>query len=120
MEIRDIVLQHLVVKQTLLPNMRYVEGSAHPEPKTVSPNRDILAWDTNFVPTSGLTYTLWLEPLEAGSWPTSSRAELTFWDRWGAVGRQAFPVPWVQVLVPRAVETPSAPRSANRSSQPQP
>ncbi len=123
-EIQNIFVKRLVVKDTLPNNMRYIDGSAEPQPKTISANKDILEWDTNFVASTGVTYTFWVEPLEPGYWPTSVGAELNFWDNKGRTGAKTFEIPWVQVLEPQPILTPwsSGPlaTSAPKSNSDQP
>jgi Mg-chelatase subunit ChlD len=89
--------------------MRYVDGSAEPEPKSVAALGGLVEWQVNNVPTSGITFTLEVEPLEAGFWPTNAQATGTFIDNKDREGQVGFNVPWVTVLKAEPYPTPTAP-----------
>jgi hypothetical protein len=107
--VTSIVLKRMTVKDVLPDNMRYVDGSADPEPKSISPNQDVLTWETSHVPVEGVTFTFKVEPLEAGYWPTNLEASLTFLDNKNRQGEKMFPVPWVNVLQPEVLATAVTP-----------
>lgn len=94
----------LTVIDRLPANMRYILGSAYPEPAEVG--TDFLRWVFSGLPSEPITYQL--EPLEEGTHPTNVRASGTFTDRLGRQGQAEFPVPTVRVLVapcsPRVLE----------------
>jgi Ca-activated chloride channel homolog len=109
LEIQTIALKKLTVKDVLPDNMRYVEGSAEPPPKTISTNADVLEWETNFVGVSGVTFTLQVEPQQPGYWPTNVEASLTFVDNKQGSGSGTFTIPWVMVLQPDPIPTRTLP-----------
>ncbi len=108
-ELRNIILKKLTITDTLPDNMRYVPDSAEPEPDTMTPAGDKLTWDTNFVPKDGVTITFEVEPLEPGYWPTNVEARGDFKDNLNRDGSFIYGVPWVTVLRPDAIPTPTEP-----------
>lgn len=112
-EILNITLKKLTVTDVLPDNMLYVDGSADPEPKSISPNRDILEWQTNYVPSDGVTFTFQVEPQQPGDWPTNIEASGIYRDNQNREGTFVFNVPWVTVLkadpIPTRTEPPPTP-----------
>jgi len=98
-------LAQMTIVDRLPDNMRYVAGSANPEPLTVEPGR--ITWLYSIIPRTGVTITYRLEPLEVGFWPTNVEAIAAFRDTEGRVGEVVFPVPTVEVLEP-PTPTPTA------------
>jgi Mg-chelatase subunit ChlD len=94
----ELTVKVLKVRDVLPDNMYYVGGSADPEPQFVSPERDVLEWEVNHVPTDGLTYTYRVEPADVGQHVTNVEAVGEFTDNRGGVGDFVFPVPSVLVL----------------------
>jgi len=107
-------LRRLTVTDILPDNMRYVPGSARPEPARVA--GQTLIWDWRVVPAKGVTMTYQVEPLEAGLWPTNVMALADFEDTERRTGSEPFPLPEVLVKAPpSATPVPSAPPSASPS-----
>ncbi len=105
----ELAVKVMTVTDVLPKNVRYVAGSAHPAPKYVSPEGDVLEWEAGYVPTDGLTYTYEVEPLEVGPHDTNIEAIGNFTDNRNGVGRFSFPVPSVLVLRPDPPTTPRTP-----------
>ncbi len=113
-----IALRSLTVVDTLPANMRYVAGSAVPAPVEAGP--DWLKWTWTVVPTSGVTVTFQVEPLQSGRWPTNVRAEASFRDTDGLAGAAVYPLPVVDVVAPTPSATPTARPTATPTSTPSP
>lgn len=108
-ELLEIVLKRLTISDVLPDNMRYVAGSAEPAPSLVSPAGDVVEWRLNSIPADGITLTLTVAPTQVGFWPTNVQAVGTFLDSKDREGTVSFPVPWVTVLRPEALPTPTEP-----------
>lgn len=113
-----ITIRRLTIVETLPPNMRYVEGSADPEPEAISPDGKSLRWGLNFVPSEGITLTYRIQPQAPGSHPTSLGAAVSFVDSQALGGQLNLPSPQVQVLAP--VVVPTATPSLSESTPPLP
>ncbi len=88
-------------------NMRLLEHTIRPPAARV--DNTTLRWThLDVVAANALTMTYSLEPLELGIHPTNVRAEARWLDAWGHAGRQAFPVPEVEVVTPPPTPTPTA------------
>ncbi|MFN2251598.1 MAG: vWA domain-containing protein [Anaerolineae bacterium] len=109
-ELAGTALRSLTVMDTVPSNMRYVPGSAAPPPEQVGVDR--LIWAFSAVPSSGVTITIDLEPLEPGHWPTNLEAHAEFLDTENLSGNATYPVPEVDVLAPTVTPTPTPTSSA--------
>ncbi len=94
----DTQLKRLSIVDELPDNMRYIAGSANPEPDVVEPNK--LEWNLDVIPSDGVTITYDVEPLEEGIWPTNIQAVGDFRDTQDRIGQVVFPTPTVKVLIP--------------------
>ncbi len=93
-------LKKLTVVDALPATMRYVPGSAVPAPTSIDPPGARLTWETDYVPTDGLTITFQGQPSETGCQPLSAAAKGWFVHSGNRHGEFEFRVPWVTVLVP--------------------
>jgi Mg-chelatase subunit ChlD len=100
-----LALRSLSIVDVLPGNMHYVAGSSVP-PLTAS-GPGWLRWDWPTVPTSGVTVTYRVLPLQAGRWPTNVRATGAFTDTQGLPGSALFPVPEVLVIPPTPIASPT-------------
>jgi hypothetical protein len=85
------------VTDRLPANMRYVPGFGTPFEPAVSADGRTLVWDFQNVREPGLDLSIRVEPLEVGTWPTNSSADIGFTDGYGVPGELEFPVPSVEV-----------------------
>ena len=108
-EIFNIVVKRLTVIDTLPANMQYVPDSADPQPDRIGPDGSELEWSPNAVPKDGITMTFKVKPLEVGYHPTNLSGTGEFIDNKGKKGAYAFEVPWVMVLQPFPLATPTVP-----------
>ena len=91
-------LRRMTVTDVLPDNMRYVPGSAEPEPFNIEGQS--ISWMYSVIPKEGVTITLDVEPLEVGVWPTNVEAKAEFRDNENRIGEVIFPVPEVEVREP--------------------
>lgn len=103
----NIRIDRLTVKNVLLDRMRYVPGSAVPEPSYVSLAGDVIQWTTDQLPRDGVTYTLKVEPIEPGFGPTSVEISGAYEDNLKRRGRFDFEIPRLTTLRPAIVPTPA-------------
>jgi uncharacterized protein YegL len=109
----QIAVKQISVTDALPENMRLVPGSAQPLPDFVDALGKTVAWkETPAVtkPSAGVTYTLEVEPMQAGRWPTNTEAKVDFVDTRNRSGSTVFPIPWINVLEPNLVPTPTKAR----------
>ncbi len=118
--ITSVELKRLRITDVLPDNMLYVPGSAQPAPKSISPSGDVLEWETAYVPNVGVTYTLEVEPLELGDWPTNVEAKGTLKDNQNRESEFDFPAPWLTVLRASSAPSPTAGPSPTPTHAPTP
>lgn len=112
-EIKDVVLKSLAVTERLPQNMRYVTGSAEPDPWQLSPDEQTLQWITRYVPKDGVTFTLRVEPQELGRQVANHEAVAEFTNNLNWSGTAVFPVPQVEIEKrPSATPTCTATQTA--------
>lgn len=107
-DLLNITLRKLVVIDKLPSNMEFIPGSDVP-PAEVSASQDELKWEQNYIPKDGITLTFQVRPKQVGFWPTNVEALGTFWDNQNRTGTVTFPVPFVTVLQPFMMPTPTDP-----------
>lgn len=113
----DTQLKRLTIVDELPDNMRYIEGSANPEPDAIEPNK--LTWNLDVIPSAGVTITYDVAPLEAGIWPTNIQAIGDFRDTQDRIGQVVFPTPTVKVLIrPTPTPTPTSTPTATPTPGP--
>ena len=105
----SFILKRTTVIDNIPANMQFIIGSDKPLAKDTGTDFDQLTWQTSFVPTSGVTYTFRLRPLEVGCHPTNNGAWGEFRDNKNRKGSFTFADPVVCVLSPVPLETPTEP-----------
>lgn len=117
-QIQNVILKQMTVIDTLPDNMEYVEGSGQPEPNDFGTNNDQLTWRTSFVPKEGVTYTFKLRPREVGYHRTNNGAYGEFRDNKNRTGSFDFLDPYVLVLKPESLQTPTMPPTPTPTNTP--
>jgi hypothetical protein len=107
---RKVTMVRALVHDELESNIRYVSGSAWP---TATVTGQVIEWLFE-PPSSPITMTYEIEPLEGGTWPVSREAKVDWTDTIGRSGSQPFPP--VQVVVHAPTSTPTA--TATRTPTP--
>jgi len=105
----NIILKQMTVTDNLPPNMALVPDSAQPPPNEISPSLDQLVWQQSHVPQEGLTFTFKVRPLEVGYHKTNNGAYGEFKDNKDRTGTFEFVDPYVLVLNPQPLQTPTSP-----------
>jgi hypothetical protein len=108
--------RRLAIEDELPANIELVEGSDQP----------VAEWDVGIRtlrwrierPTSPLTLTYRIRPLEAGTWPANVRAWVTLSDFSAQTGTADFPVPLIEVLLTLPSPTPTASSTPTASPSP--
>ena len=106
---QNIILKQMSVIDNIPANMQFIVDSDEPPAKDTGTDYDQLSWQTSFIPKSGVTYTFRLKPLEVGYHPTNNGASGEFRDNKNRTGRFTFRDPWILVLNPEPLSTPTAP-----------
>ncbi len=106
---QNILLKQMTVIDNIPDNMEFIVGSDEPPAKDTGTDYDQLTWQTSFVPRSGVTYTFRLKPLDVGYHPTNNGASGEFRDNKNRTGTFTFRDPWILVLNPEPLSTPTAP-----------
>ena len=115
--IQNIILKQMTVIDHIPDNMQLIIDSVEPPAKDIGSDYKKLTWQTSFVPKSGVTYTLRLEPLEVGCHPTNNGATGVFRDNKNREGSFTFPDPTVCVLNPFPLETPVEPPATETATE---
>jgi uncharacterized protein YegL len=97
--------------------MRLVPGSVRPNGTLAG---RVVEWRLTSLAFGRHRFSLELEPLEGGRWPTNVRAVADFTDGWGQPGRIDFPVPEVEVMVPTATPPEPTPTTSPPTATPVP
>jgi len=102
-----IGIRRMTVTQNLPAGVDYVTDSADPPATEIGADGKRLVWTENFVPVDGLTITLRVRPRAVGYKPVSAGAKAEFWDTYDHTGGFYFANPFVEVLAPFPVPTPT-------------
>lgn len=94
-----VLFKSLTIIDTVPANMTYVIGSAQPVAVWNAAART-LTWIFSSVPETGHAMSFQVRPQEAGRHPTNVEATADYKDGFDNQNREAFPVPFVTVLVP--------------------
>jgi hypothetical protein len=100
----DLRMRQLTITDVFPDNIKYVEDSAFPMYEEW--DGTTMTWQFSYVAKEGLSVSYWIQPREAGTWPTNVGARAEFADATGRPGSADFPVPSVLVLAPSTSSPP--------------
>jgi len=95
-----------IIADVVPANMRFVPASAVPAADWDPATRTV-SWSLPGIPSTGITMTYELEPLECGVWPTNVEAVAEGQDTRGASYTHTYPVPTVDVRCPSPTPPPT-------------
>jgi hypothetical protein len=96
--VTDSVIRNLVLADDLTSEVKLVDGTANP---TATVSGDVLNWTADSLPSDGLTWVYQVTPQKVGTYPTNTRAAVTYRDADGENREFVFPVPTITVVSPR-------------------
>ncbi len=100
----DGLARTLAIRETLPPELEFDGAVAGPAP---SQQGQSLVWSLSAVGFEGVALQYRVRPRQVGQQPAVGQAEADFIDGFGRGGRAIFPVPWIAVLEPRHLPTPT-------------